>query len=187
MVGHSQWSTKKMNHVSDFMITKSSTSTFMIIRRVMGQLITHSPIYCIQDSGENKYTLNRIYQTSIFYGQCFQACDSVFSICNGPLFYLLYIDGSMQERCNSIANTLELRLSCIDPSICVMWIYMHVFMWLLCLYLYHSCYCLEINFFWSSHLYLVVFIVLQTLMIIWFIFNLTEWLYFITELLTTKN
>ena len=26
------------------------------------------------------------------------------------------IDGLMQERCNSIANTLELRLSCINPS-----------------------------------------------------------------------
>ena len=27
------------------------------------------------------------------------------------------IDGLMQERRNSIANALELRLSCIDPSI----------------------------------------------------------------------
>ena len=26
--------------------------------------------------------------------------------------------GLMQERCNSIANTLELRLSCTNPSIC---------------------------------------------------------------------
>ena len=26
------------------------------------------------------------------------------------------IDGSMQERRNSIANALELRLSCINPS-----------------------------------------------------------------------
>ena len=32
---------------------------------------------------------------------------------------LFYIDGSMQERRNSIANTLELRLSCTNPSICV--------------------------------------------------------------------
>ena len=30
-----------------------------------------------------------------------------------------YIDGLMQERCNSIANALELRLSCTNPSICV--------------------------------------------------------------------
>ena len=28
-----------------------------------------------------------------------------------------YIDGLMQERCNSIANALELRLSCTNPSI----------------------------------------------------------------------
>ena len=27
-------------------------------------------------------------------------------------------DGLVQERCNSIANALELRLSCTDPSIC---------------------------------------------------------------------
>ena len=30
----------------------------------------------------------------------------------------LYIDGLVQERCNSIANALELRLSCTDPSTC---------------------------------------------------------------------
>ena len=28
-----------------------------------------------------------------------------------------HIDGLVQERCNSIANTLELHLSCINPSI----------------------------------------------------------------------
>ena len=28
-------------------------------------------------------------------------------------------DGVMQERCNSIANALESRLSCTDPSICL--------------------------------------------------------------------
>ena len=28
-----------------------------------------------------------------------------------------YIDGLVQERCNSIADTLELRLSCTEPSI----------------------------------------------------------------------
>ena len=27
-----------------------------------------------------------------------------------------HIDGFMQERCNSIANALELRLSCTNPS-----------------------------------------------------------------------
>ena len=29
----------------------------------------------------------------------------------------IYIDGSMQERRNSIANALELRISCTNPSI----------------------------------------------------------------------
>ena len=39
---------------------------------------------------------------------------------------ILYIEGSMQERCNSIANALELHLSCTNPSIrnwaCCHWI-----------------------------------------------------------------
>ena len=30
---------------------------------------------------------------------------------------LQYFDGLMQERCNSIANALELHLSCTNPSI----------------------------------------------------------------------
>ena len=30
--------------------------------------------------------------------------------------YHKYDDGLMQERCNSIANALELCLSCINPS-----------------------------------------------------------------------
>ena len=36
-------------------------------------------------------------------------------------FTLLYIDGLMQERHNSTANELELRLSCINPSIWNLW------------------------------------------------------------------
>ena len=31
--------------------------------------------------------------------------------------YERHVDGLMQERRNSIANALELRLSCINPSI----------------------------------------------------------------------
>ena len=31
------------------------------------------------------------------------------------------IDGLVQERRNSIANALELRLSCINPSKCAQW------------------------------------------------------------------
>ena len=30
--------------------------------------------------------------------------------------YNLHVDGLMQERCTSIANALELCLSCINPS-----------------------------------------------------------------------
>ena len=37
--------------------------------------------------------------------------------CNDSLL-CTYIDGLMQERCDSIANTLELHLSCTNPSIC---------------------------------------------------------------------
>ena len=29
-----------------------------------------------------------------------------------------HLDGLIQERCNSIANALELHLSCTNPSIC---------------------------------------------------------------------
>ena len=32
------------------------------------------------------------------------------------------IDGSAQERRNSIANALELRLSCPNPSKCILWV-----------------------------------------------------------------
>ena len=34
-----------------------------------------------------------------------------------PNIQIWYIDGLVQERRNSIANAMELRLSCIDPSI----------------------------------------------------------------------
>ena len=42
---------------------------------------------------------------------------------NGILFWYFYavfpdIDGLVQERCNSIANTLDLCFSSIKPSIC---------------------------------------------------------------------
>ena len=33
-------------------------------------------------------------------------------------FYPSYIDGLMQEKSNSIANTLELRISFTNPLIC---------------------------------------------------------------------
>ena len=32
---------------------------------------------------------------------------------------MFYSDGSVEERRNSTDNTLELRLSCINPSICL--------------------------------------------------------------------
>ena len=39
---------------------------------------------------------------------------------NNPLIHhsKINIHGLVQERCNSVANTLELRLSCTNPSIC---------------------------------------------------------------------
>ena len=36
----------------------------------------------------------------------------------------IYFDGLVQERRNAIANALELRLSCTNPSICIIPIYM---------------------------------------------------------------
>ena len=36
---------------------------------------------------------------------------------NNEKRYILYIDGLVQERRNSIANALELRLPCTNPSI----------------------------------------------------------------------
>ena len=38
-----------------------------------------------------------------------------------PMLTYYQIDGSVQERRNSIANALELRLSCTNPSKCVLW------------------------------------------------------------------
>ena len=38
--------------------------------------------------------------------------------------YRTYIDGLMQERYNSIANALELRLSCINQSIWFVWLHL---------------------------------------------------------------
>ena len=37
------------------------------------------------------------------------------------VYWRIYIDGLVQERCNSIANALELSLSCTNPLICVTW------------------------------------------------------------------
>ena len=43
-----------------------------------------------------------------------------------------HIDGSMQERHNSIANALELHLSCINPSIYIHFVCMCEYIWLTC-------------------------------------------------------
>ena len=54
------------------------------------------------------------------------------------------IDGLMQKRCNSIANALELRLSCINPSIfsSILKLYQSIIhipqTYLQCLYLDHN-------------------------------------------------
>ena len=34
------------------------------------------------------------------------------------IYIYIYLDGLVQERRNSIANALELRLSCTNPSLC---------------------------------------------------------------------
>ena len=41
----------------------------------------------------------------------------MYVLLSAKLWYL-HLDGLVQERCNSIANALELRLSCTNPSIC---------------------------------------------------------------------
>ena len=38
---------------------------------------------------------------------------------------VLHIDGLVQERCNSIADALELRISFTNPSILFLWLYNH--------------------------------------------------------------
>ena len=48
-------------------------------------------------------------------------CFHLFDICRvefiwGNITFLSYIDGSVQERCNSSALAMELRLSCNNPS-----------------------------------------------------------------------
>ena len=44
--------------------------------------------------------------------------NSEWDTCQNPdLLYEIHIDGLLQERRNSIANALELSLSCINPSI----------------------------------------------------------------------
>ena len=41
--------------------------------------------------------------------------------------YTIYIDGLVQERCNSIANALEFCLSCTNPSTCHLKLHMVYF------------------------------------------------------------
>ena len=40
--------------------------------------------------------------------------------------YMLYIDGLMEEERNSIANAMELRLLCINPSIWMLLGFFHL-------------------------------------------------------------
>ena len=49
--------------------------------------------------------------------ECYKCYVVVTGCWNQKHEVILYIDGLMQERRNSIAATLELRLSCINPSI----------------------------------------------------------------------
>ena len=68
-----------------------------------------------------------LYMYCIKYSHKFFACCSVdgditstYSFLCGLSLCQWHIDGWMQERRNSIANTLELRLSCINPLIYVL-------------------------------------------------------------------
>ena len=51
---------------------------------------------------------------SLIYIQCW-AINFIYNFAMG-VNHTFQIDGLVQERCNSIVNTLELCLSCIDPS-----------------------------------------------------------------------
>ena len=65
-----------MNHINCLMMIKWSTNVHLIIRREMSQVITHSPISCVQDNGENRlhlrHTLDRTYLKSSLCVQHFQ-------------------------------------------------------------------------------------------------------------------
>ena len=57
----------------------------------------------------------------VILSQCFKTinlkiCDV--SVSRNDMKCKLHFDGLMQERCNSIANALELCVSCINPAIC---------------------------------------------------------------------
>ena len=47
--------------------------------------------------------------------------ENAWQTANFSAHLFIYIDGLMQERRNSIAKALELRLSCINPSIWWQW------------------------------------------------------------------
>ena len=53
-----------------------------------------------------------------FFPSTQEVLSVVWKMCNTAKYIVAHIDGLVQERCNSIANTLELRLSCTNPSIC---------------------------------------------------------------------
>ena len=59
-------------------------------------------------------TLAKMFQTSINHQCTTWSKNQAF-----------YFNGLMQERCNSIANALELRLSCTNPSTCIWVFFIH--------------------------------------------------------------
>ena len=48
-----------------------------------------------------------------------KSCETQYGILTKYLVISVHIDGSVQERRNSIAKALELRLSCTNPSTCL--------------------------------------------------------------------
>ena len=60
--------------------------------------------------------ISRMLAITFFRPQCL--CGQGISSHDIDQIFTVHIDGLVQERRNSIANALELRLSCTNPSIC---------------------------------------------------------------------
>ena len=65
-----------------------------------------------------RYVIVYIYSNKLCYRQVYNKVTKPIRNCNFQTDILHYIYGLVQERCNSIANALELHLSCTSPSIC---------------------------------------------------------------------
>ena len=64
---------------------------------------------------DSRYVIDIISQTTIGH---WTAAENKKNTPTVLLYAIYHIDGLMQERCNSSALAMELRLTCIKPSIC---------------------------------------------------------------------